>query len=340
MSSTLLRAVLVAFAVLLIGTIQVMAQHAPPPAPPPQGAQEAGASPQEPQPQAPAAPGPQAESQTGPQAGQTEAIPAPPPPPAVQAVPSEPAIPAPPPPPRVQVVPSEPAAPAPNGVPAAGPNPALVRPTPPIAVSAQTSAPIDPALAAAPVACRNAFECLIKSFKERNWRFMRVPGKLALTAVFSSNNGTYTSVAQVVNMRNNVPVVSFYTMTGFHVPEQSRGVMAEFISRANCGITVGNLELDYASGVVRYRTSDDLGSAELTSQAVELLVRRNLATMDQYIPGILEISGGGTSPQAALARVAAGQQPKPVASPPPSGQDAAKPPAAEETVASKSVTHE
>jgi len=49
------------------------------------------------------------------------------------------------------------------------------------------------------------------------------------------------------------------------VISSKRGAVAEFINRANYGIIIGNFEMDFADGEIRYKTSIDVQGDKLTS---------------------------------------------------------------------------
>lgn len=66
--------------------------------------------------------------------------------------------------------------------------------------------------------------------------------------------------------------VLFYLEFRDQAPEERRAEVAEFITRANNGIVVGNFEMDYADGSVRYKTSLDFQDDELSPALVRNLI--------------------------------------------------------------------
>ena len=79
--------------------------------------------------------------------------------------------------------------------------------------------------------------------------------------------------------------------------------MAEFITRANYGMIVGNFELDFSDGEVRYKTSVDVEGSEVTHALVKGLVYANVLTMDRYLKGIMAVAFGGVDAESAVASV-------------------------------------
>jgi hypothetical protein len=78
--------------------------------------------------------------------------------------------------------------------------------------------------------------------------------------------------------------------------------MAEFLTRANFGLTIGNFEMDFSDGELHYKTAIDVTGDRLSLPLVENLVQANLVIMDKYLPGIVAVIGG-EHPEAAVANV-------------------------------------
>ena len=89
-------------------------------------------------------------------------------------------------------------------------------------------------------------------------------------------------------------VVMVYSVCPFTVDPDQFAAMSEFITRANFGMVVGNFEMDFSDGELRFRTSMSLGSTELDSNQCNQLLGWNLTIMDHYLPAIVEIVGGAT----------------------------------------------
>jgi hypothetical protein len=87
------------------------------------------------------------------------------------------------------------------------------------------------------------------------------------------------------------------------VPEDKRLIMADFLTRANYGLYIGNFEMDFNDGEVRYKTSIDVEGTELNTALITRVVYDNLAVMDRYLPGIMSVVFGGASPTEAIAQV-------------------------------------
>jgi hypothetical protein len=97
--------------------------------------------------------------------------------------------------------------------------------------------------------------------------------------------------------------VLFYSICPIATPESQLIAMAEFITRANYGLIIGNFELDFSDGEIRYKTSIDVEGDTLSQALIKQLVYTNVLTMDQYLPGILAVLEQGMSPQDAISLV-------------------------------------
>ena len=82
-----------------------------------------------------------------------------------------------------------------------------------------------------------------------------------------------------------------------------RLAVAEYITRANYGLRIGNFELDFDDGEVRYKSSLDFESVELTPGLIRNTIYPAVQTMDRYLPGVLSVVFGGKSAEEAIAAI-------------------------------------
>ncbi|MFP4121955.1 hypothetical protein [Coleofasciculus sp.] len=76
--------------------------------------------------------------------------------------------------------------------------------------------------------------------------------------------------------------------------------MPTFLSRANYGMIIGNFELNFDDGEIRYKTSTAVKNHLLDSGTIKQLVYTNVKMMDEYLPGIIAVTKGGVSPADAI----------------------------------------
>jgi hypothetical protein len=71
----------------------------------------------------------------------------------------------------------------------------------------------------------------------------------------------------------------------------------------NYGIVIGNFEMNFYDGEIRYKTSLDVEGDRLSSTLVKHLVYSNVTSMDKYLPGIMSVIFGNLSPEEVISRV-------------------------------------
>ncbi len=144
------------------------------------------------------------------------------------------------------------------------------------------------------------FEEMVNFFKEDEWPFYQIKGQPVLQMAFQGENGKLTCYAKV---REKQEQFVFYSVCPVNAPENKRMAIAEFITRANSGTIVGNFELDFADGEIRYKTSIDVEGDRLSSALINQMVYANVTMMDEYLPGIMSVIYSNVSPEDAIAQI-------------------------------------
>jgi len=149
---------------------------------------------------------------------------------------------------------------------------------------------------------QGVFDTMVQFFKEDEWNYRQLEGKPVLIMGFKGDNGTWQCYAQA---REEQSQFVFYSVPSTNVPTEKRPAVAEFLTRANYGMVMGNFELDYSDGQVRFKTSLDVKDNEdrLCTGLIKRLVYINVLMMDKYLPGIMSILYAGTSPSEAIAKI-------------------------------------
>jgi len=143
-------------------------------------------------------------------------------------------------------------------------------------------------------------EAMLKFFAEEKWPYMPLESEPILRIPFQGTNGQWLCYAQA---REEQEQFVFYSVCPATVPDDRRPEVAEFITRANYGLIIGNFEMDYRDGEVRYKTSVDVEGDDLSPELLRSLVYANVAMMDHYLPGIMAVLYGGTSAAEAIEQV-------------------------------------
>ncbi len=134
-------------------------------------------------------------------------------------------------------------------------------------------------------------------FDDDEWVYHELPERHALALGFQGKAGAWECFAEA---REEQDQFLFYSRLSTNAPEESRPPLAEFLTRANYGLPIGNFEMDFSDGEIRYKTSLDVEGDRLTPQLVKMLVYANVATMDRYYAGIMQVMYGGAEPEAAI----------------------------------------
>jgi hypothetical protein len=146
------------------------------------------------------------------------------------------------------------------------------------------------------------FNEMVLFFEEDEWPFEQIAELPAIRTGFAGDNGKWTCYAQA---REDMEQFIFYSILPVNVPPNRLAAMAEFIARANYGMIIGNFELSYEDGEVRYKTSIDVEGDELSFPLIQQMVYANVATMDHYLPGLMTVIYTDISPAQAIERIEA-----------------------------------
>ncbi len=138
-------------------------------------------------------------------------------------------------------------------------------------------------------------------FSEDDWPTQELDEATIRTG-FSGKNGKYTCYGRC---REAEEQFAFYAISPMNVPEEHRAAIAEFITRANYGMIVGNFEMDFSDGEIRYKASVDVEGSSLDTAMVKQMVYAAVYMMDKYVPGVMKVVYAGVSPQDAIAEIEA-----------------------------------
>ncbi len=141
-------------------------------------------------------------------------------------------------------------------------------------------------------------------FTSDNWSTMRDDESAVIRTAYSGMNGRWDCYTRV---SGTLGQLAFYSLCPIYVPQPQRGPMAEFLTRANYGLGIGNFEMDMSDGEVRYKTSVDLEGVPLDKPWLMVfmknLVYPNVLIMDRYLPGVLRVVSGREAPAEIIADI-------------------------------------
>lgn len=97
----------------------------------------------------------------------------------------------------------------------------------------------------------------------------------------------------------------FYSVAPLRAPKVLAAAVAEYLTRANWGLILGNFELDFNDGEVRYKTSIQLNGTAMTAELLHPLIYGNVAVMDRYLPGLQAVISLTQTPAEAIRAIEA-----------------------------------
>jgi len=141
---------------------------------------------------------------------------------------------------------------------------------------------------------------------ERGMTFSRHASLPLLILRFTHERGQWGTFVEV---QESPPRIAIYSGYPQKASSGARRAMAEFLTRANHGLSVGNFELDLDDGAVRFKTSVELADVALTAALLDRLLTVNLSETARHLDAIVGIASGALSANDAVARLAAPARP-------------------------------
>jgi len=145
-----------------------------------------------------------------------------------------------------------------------------------------------------------AFDTLREFLEEDGWYPQRLADAHAFRMGFS---GTHGQTACFARIEEALQLLLFYVVAPLKVPEPARNAVAEFLTRANYGLRIGNFEMDFRDGEVRYKSALDFEGNVLTPSLIRNAIYPAVQTMDRYLPGLMAVMYGGQAPVDAIAEI-------------------------------------
>jgi hypothetical protein len=142
------------------------------------------------------------------------------------------------------------------------------------------------------------FDVLTGYFDDQGWNYTVLDGREVAQMRFSGSSGSFAFFADA---RPDRPVLLCYSVCDDRAPEGQRNAVAELLTRLNYPLVVGDFEMDFADGEVRFRSSIDFEGDSPSTALIRNVVAPNLRTMDAYLPAIKAVMGGDSRPADAAA---------------------------------------
>ena len=142
------------------------------------------------------------------------------------------------------------------------------------------------------------FAFVVMLFNELGLQYVKLEEQTVLHLTYGGENGRWNCFAQVQEPAQRFV---FYSVLIPRVPAARRLAVAEYITRANYDLMLGNFELDLEDGEVRFKTSADLSGMTPTTAFLKTLIFANLLATDRYFPGLMSVLFADALPAQAIA---------------------------------------
>jgi hypothetical protein len=147
---------------------------------------------------------------------------------------------------------------------------------------------------------QTVLDVVFRFLHEEQWNYQQIEGKPVIRAGFHGEHGTWVCFLRVDSGTHRL---IFHSLLGMDIGPQYRAQVVEYITRVNHALALGNFEMDFDSGDVRFKTSVETPENELSVAMVRALAYANVLAIDHYFPGVMAVIHGGMSPVGALARI-------------------------------------
>ena len=144
-----------------------------------------------------------------------------------------------------------------------------------------------------------AFEEL---FEREGWKYRKRNDRSYFFG-FRGNNNRYDFWA-FINAKGSV--LSLYAILPLTAPGDKKDKVAEYLHRANYDMMLGNFELDFRDGEIRFKVTTDYGDQKPDLDQLNRAIDCCLTMADRYIEGVGLIIFAGHTPEQAISMVEGG----------------------------------
>ncbi len=92
----------------------------------------------------------------------------------------------------------------------------------------------------------------------------------------------------------------FYVNFGPLAPPEKRDEVARFMTLANWGLAIGNFEMDYEDGFMRFKSSVSFGNGNLTEALIRSAILAAMAAIEVYAEPLIHVLAGSQRAQEAF----------------------------------------
>ena len=140
---------------------------------------------------------------------------------------------------------------------------------------------------------------VINYLDKQGWHHQQMQDRETVTLNLRTDISNYRLA---FDFKEELDLVILYVLHEQNVIESKRSEVAEYLTRANYGIVLGNYEMDFTDGEIRYKVSIDVEDGVLSEAMVENMISASIASVDRYFSGLMAIQYGDMSAIEAISR--------------------------------------
>lgn len=141
------------------------------------------------------------------------------------------------------------------------------------------------------------FQLLGEFLREDGWEPQRVGDKPAYEFAYTAENGVMAVYAWI---REGFEQLFIHVMLPFAAGEENRVAMGELLTRINHSLPIGNFEMNFDTGELRFKGSLDFRGTVLLPALIRNLLYQALETSNLYLPALRAVAEAGFPPVEAL----------------------------------------
>ncbi|WP_414040384.1 YbjN domain-containing protein [Acidithiobacillus sp. M4-SHS-6] len=144
----------------------------------------------------------------------------------------------------------------------------------------------------------NHLEVVEKLFAELDWEAKMLPDYPVMTCALQIPNGTLDIFCHVHAERERI--LFYLRPQNLDITDNKRLAVAEFVTRANYGLSLGNFELDMEDGEINFKTILQAPAAVLSTALLRPYLLVGVETINHYLPGLDKVLAGQETPAVAI----------------------------------------
>lgn len=124
----------------------------------------------------------------------------------------------------------------------------------------------------------------------------KVEGFPVLTLTIEASNGKLDMYVHAHEDKQRLLI--YLRPQGITASDDKLHLLADYITRANYGLPLGNFELDMNDGELNFKNSLDVNGGSLTKEMVKTLVVFGIECVNRYLPGVRAVLEGAVPKEA------------------------------------------